>query len=112
MTSGTKKRRISDEAVVETILQLCAAAGTGNQVRPEDIAMTLYAEDWQSLLKRIRLIVRQLAEVGLVEILRKGKPVDPHDFKGVYRVSITAAFFTQPVESLTVEEAVTAETAG
>ena len=93
----TRKLRISDEAVVEAILQLCAAAGVDGQVRPEDIAMTLVSEDWQPMLKRIRLTARQLAEVDLVNILRKGKRADPDDFKGVYRLSINEAFFLQPV---------------
>lgn len=33
--------------------------------------MELYPEDWQSLSKRIRLIARQLAEAGPIDILRK-----------------------------------------
>jgi hypothetical protein len=96
-----KKRKISDEAVVETILQLCAAAGLEDKVRPEEVAMELYPEDWQSLLKRIRLTARQLAEVGVIEILRKGEPTLPDDFKGVYRLRITAAFLenSQPANN-------------
>lgn len=87
-----KKRRISDEAVRETILQLCAAAGLDGAVRPEDAALILYPEDWQSLLKRVRLLAGQLAEAGEIEILRKGEPVDPEEAKGVVRLRITAAF--------------------
>ena len=29
-----------------------------------------------------------LADEGRVVIYRKGKPVDPHDFKGVYRIGL------------------------
>lgn len=93
-----KKKKISDEAVVETILQMCAAEGREGKVRPEDVAMELAAEDWQSLLNRIRLTARQLTEAGHLEILRKGEPVDPNDFKGVYRLRIAEAFFTPPTE--------------
>ncbi len=88
-----KKRKISDEAVVETIIQLCTAAGPDDKVRPEDVAMELYPEDWQSLSKRIRLIARQLAEAGHIDILRKGEIADPGDFKGVYRLRISRAFW-------------------
>ncbi|MCA9928501.1 MAG: DUF3253 domain-containing protein [Anaerolineales bacterium] len=95
---ATRKMRVSDEAVVETILQLCAAADVDDLVRPEDVAMTLVTEDWQWLLKRVRLTARQLAEVGLIDIVRKGERVDPDDFKGVYRLRITKAFFEQPIE--------------
>ncbi len=87
-----KKRKISDEAIIETILQMCAAAGPEGKVKPEDVAVELYPEDWQSLVKRIRLTARQLAEAGHIDILRKGEPADPHDFKGVYRLRIKPTF--------------------
>ncbi len=96
MARTGKKRKISDEAVVETILQLCAA-DEESVVRPEDVAMELYPEDWQSLTKRIRLTARQLAEAGHIIIVRKGQPVDPNDFKGVYRLQINPSFFDQDV---------------
>lgn len=92
MAKNSKKRKISDEAIVETIVQLCAADENG-VVRPEDVAMELYPEDWQSLTKRIRLTSRQLAEAGHIIILRKGEPADPNDFKGVYRLQISPSFF-------------------
>jgi len=91
--SEKRKRKISDEAIVETIIQLCAAVGPEDKVRPEDVAMELYPEDWQSLSKRIRLTARQLAEAGHIDILRKGEPVDPDDFKGVYRLRISQVFW-------------------
>jgi hypothetical protein len=88
-----RKFRISDEAVFETILQMCTAAWPDETVRPEDIAMTLHPEEWQALTKRIRLAVKQLAEAGHIQILRKGKPADPDDFKGVYRLQIDESFW-------------------
>lgn len=98
-----RKFRISDEAVFETILQMCTAAWPDETVRPEDIAMTLHPLEWQALTKRIRLAVKQLAEAGHVQILRKGQPADPDDFKGVYRLQIADSFWgpaaaTSPVE--------------
>lgn len=92
MARTGKKGKISDEAIVETILQMCAADEDGI-VRPEDVAMQLYPEDWQSLTKRIRLTARQLAEAGHIIILRKGESADPNDFKGVYRIQISPSFF-------------------
>ena len=87
--------RLSDEVVFETILQMCTAAWPDETVRPEDIAMTLYEPEWQTLTKRIRLAVKQLAEAGLIQILRKGKPAPPDDFKGVYRVQIAESFWNE-----------------
>jgi hypothetical protein len=96
-----RKFRISDEAVIETIIQLCAAAWPDETVRPEDIAMALHEPEWQALTKRIRLAVKQLAEAGLVQILRKGKPAEPDDFKGIYRVQLADSFWHNPAEEAT-----------
>ena len=93
-----RKVRVSDEAVFETIIQLCAASWPEETVRPEEIAMTLHEVEWQALTKRIRLAVKQLAEVGHVQILRKGKPAPPDDFKGVYRVRLADSFWNAPTE--------------
>ena len=86
-----KPRRVSDEEVRETILARCREAGLQGKVRPEDVAMAILPDHWQTLTSRIRLTGRQLAHTGRVEILRKGQPVDPDDFKGVYRLRITEA---------------------
>lgn len=85
-----KKRKISDEEVRETILQLCREAGADKAVAPAAVAQALLAEEWQSLLKRIRLTAVQLAEAGQIEILRKGEPADPREFKGLYKLRIVA----------------------
>lgn len=100
-----RKFRISDEAVFETIIQLCAAAWPDETVKPEEIAMMLHEVEWQALTKRVRLAVKQLAEAGLIEILRKGKPADPADFKGIYRVRLADSFWTPlPEEQTTAAE--------
>ncbi len=88
-----KRRRISDEAVRDEILGRCEAAGPAGRVDPGDVARALYPEKWQSLLPRIRLMARQLARAGHLAILRKGEPVDPDDFKGVYRLRLGDAPF-------------------
>lgn len=93
-----RKYRLSDEAVIETIIQMCTAAWPDESVKPEDIAMTLHPQEWQVLTKRIRLAVKQLAEAGLVQILRKGKPADPEDFKGIYRVQIADSFWAPAIK--------------
>lgn len=92
------RKRISDDMIVDILIQLCAAAGLDGQIKPEEVAMEIYPEDWQSLLKRVRLTARQLAEANLIEILRKGEVADPNDFKGVYRLRISPHFFEEPTE--------------
>ncbi len=73
------------------ILKLAEAAGAGGSISPNDAARALAAENWQALMARIRRIAVRLAEQGRLTILRKGKPADPSDFRGVYRLRIGAA---------------------
>ncbi|MBK8987918.1 MAG: DUF3253 domain-containing protein [Chloroflexi bacterium] len=84
-----KPRRVSDDEVRETLLQMCRAAGLDDSVRPEDVARAILPDFWQTLLKRIRLMAKQLTVAGKLTILRKGEPADPADFKGLIRLQIT-----------------------
>jgi Protein of unknown function (DUF3253) len=77
------------EDIAAEILRQAVAAGPGKTVAPMDIAQTLHAdEDWQSLLPAVRRAAVTLARAGTIAIYRKGKPVDPNDFKGVYRLGL------------------------
>ena len=84
-----KPRRVSDDEVRNTLLQMCRAAGQDGSVRPEDVARAILPDFWQTLLKRIRLMAKQLAVAGKLTILRKGEPADPNDVKGLVRLQIT-----------------------
>lgn len=54
-----------------------------------ELAQAIAAEsDWHSLLMPIRRAAVALAQSGRLVIYRKGKPVDPLDFRGVYRVGL------------------------
>lgn len=81
-------RKISDEQLYDQILSMCGAAGPTKSVTPAAIAQSLVDFDWQSLLKRIRHTAVKLALAGYVNIMRKGKPADPEDFKGVYKIRL------------------------
>ena len=41
---------------------------------------------WRAHLQGVRAAAVRLADAGRLVIYRKGKPVDPHDFRGVYRL--------------------------
>ncbi|HSH02847.1 MAG TPA: DUF3253 domain-containing protein [Anaerolineae bacterium] len=86
-----KPRKVSDEEVRYTLLTMCAEAGLEGKVRPEDVAMAILTDQWQTLLSRLRLMCKQQAIAGYIEILRKGEVADPEDFKGVIRLRITEA---------------------
>ncbi len=83
-----------DEPLAQTILALCAAVGADKTICPTDAAR-FYArqreEDdlaWRSHLTEVRRRAVGLAREGRLVIYRKGKPVDPDDFRGVYRLGL------------------------
>ncbi len=82
------RHKISDEMLYDRILEICAAAGAEKSVNPTDIAMDLLDIGWQALLPRIRVTAVHQAQAGLIQIMRKGRPADPEDFKGVYKLRL------------------------
>ena len=80
-----------DAATIETVLlRLVAERGMDQTVDPAEAARELggtHPDQWGPLMQPIRRAAVMLAEQGRVVILRKGKPVDPRDFKGVYRIA-------------------------
>jgi hypothetical protein len=83
-----------NDPLAQTILALCAAASPGKTIDPTDAAK-FYArqreEDdlaWRTHLTQVRARAVALARQGRLVIYRKGKPVDPNDFRGVYRLGL------------------------
>ena len=82
----------SPDSLAATVLALCAEAGATRTICPTDAAKAFAqkrGEDalgWRSHLQDVRRVAVRLAHAGRLVIYRKGKPVDPHDFRGVYRL--------------------------
>jgi hypothetical protein len=78
----------------QVILDLCGDMRAGRTICPTDAAHAFAAarnEDslaWRHHLSNVRRAAVKLAEAGRLVIYRKGKPVDPHDFRGVYRLGV------------------------
>jgi hypothetical protein len=71
----------------ESILTILVHA-SGTLSAPE-IAHAIRPEgDWHGLLVPIRRAAVALAQAGRLVIYRKGKPADPNDFRGVYRLGL------------------------
>jgi hypothetical protein len=84
------KRRIDESALENEMRTLVAARGPGKSICPSEVARALTGDDpqrWKQLMPAIRRASVRLARAGELRILRKGKPVDPDDFKGVYRLA-------------------------
>jgi hypothetical protein len=82
------------DALTQAILDLCAAVGPGKSIDPTDAAKHFAhhrEEDnlaWRSHLSKVRACAVGLARQGRLVIYRKGRPVDPDDFRGVYRLGL------------------------
>lgn len=73
----------------EKIAELIAQRGQGKTICPSEVARALAGSDekkWRLLMKPIRARAIVLAEQQEIIISRKGKTVDPNNFKGVYRL--------------------------
>ena len=82
--------RADKNEIEAALLRLVAERGPGKTVDPAEAARALggaHPNQWGPLMQPIRRVAVALAEAGRVIILRKGKPVDPRDFKGVYRLT-------------------------
>lgn len=86
--STTDSPALTPASLQDALLSVLTAAGTGTLSAPE-IAHAIAPEgDWHGLLMPIRRAAVELAMAGRLVIYRKGKPADPTDFRGVYRLGL------------------------
>jgi hypothetical protein len=80
---------MATDEIQQTIVHLLNGAGPGRTVSPTDVARVLKpGPEWHVLMPAVRRAAVGLALAGQLVITRKGKPVDPSDFKGVYRLGL------------------------
>lgn len=72
----------------DAILDVLAKAGAKTLSAPEIAHAISAGDDWHGLLVPIRRAAVTLAQAGRLVIYRKGKPADPNDFRGVYRLGL------------------------
>lgn len=86
--TGSDSIRAEAPSLDDAILNVLQGAG-GKTLSPPEIAVEITAgSDWHALLVPIRRAAVDLARHGRLVIYRKGKPVDPNDFRGVYRLGL------------------------
>ena len=76
-----------DEAIEATLLRLVGERGPGKSICPSEAARAV-APEWHALMGPVRRVAVRLAQAGRIEILRKGRPVDPADVRGVIRLRL------------------------
>lgn len=78
-------------ALEAAMLRLVAERGPGGTISPTDAARAVggdHPDGWGPLMQPARKIAVRLMKEGRLVITRKGKPVDPDDFRGVYRLRL------------------------
>ena len=82
------------EEIEARILALVQERGPGRTIAPDDVARVLSGsrpDQWAPLMQPIRRVAVRLMKEGRIVILRRGRPVDPDDFKGTYRIALPAS---------------------
>jgi hypothetical protein len=79
-------RAMNIEAITAALLHLAAERGPEKSLCPTDVARAVSAENWRPLLGAVRKVAADLARQGKIEILRKGKPINPDEMRGVIRL--------------------------
>ena len=85
------------DPIVQAIFDTLGALGPGKSASPMDVARAYAAarakpgdppDAWRRYLNAVKQQMVHLARGGRIEIVRKGKPVDPNDFKGMVRLRL------------------------
>lgn len=80
-----------DTELEETMLRLVRERGSDKTICPSEAARAVgggHPDGWGPLMQPARRIAVQLMKEGRIVITRKGRPVDPDDFRGVYRLRL------------------------
>ncbi len=89
---------LPDDARIEAeLLRLCAARGPDRSFCPSEVARALLPATpdeaaggstprWQSLMGPVRRVAFALARQGGLDVLRKGRVVEPEAVRGVIRL--------------------------
>lgn len=86
--NASDSKRSETKSLDDAILDVLARPGVKTLSAPE-IANAIATDGaWHDLLVPIRSTAVALARAGRLVIYRKGKPVDPSDFRGVYRLGL------------------------
>jgi hypothetical protein len=73
-------------SIEDLILEKLSGLAPGRTIAPEEVARAVDPEGWRRQLSQVRAAAVGLARQGRLVITRHGKPADPDNFKGVWRM--------------------------
>ena len=78
---------MSEQQLREAILALARERAPAKTICPSDAARTIGGDQWRDLMEDARDIARDLAKAGEVEIMQRGKVLDPDaQWRGPIRI--------------------------
>lgn len=83
-----------DTDLETAMLRLVAERGSDKTVCPSEAARAVggdHPDGWGPLMQPARRVAVRLMKEGRIVITRKGRPVDPDDFRGVYRLRLPSS---------------------
>ncbi len=86
-------KNATPEEMEAAMLALLEERGPGRTIGPSDVAQAIggnQPDGWGPLMQPVRKVAVRLMKEGRIVILRKGRPVDPDDFRGTYRLALPA----------------------
>lgn len=83
-----QRDRLKD-SLKEKIMSLVNERGKGKSICPSEV-LPLELKQNKNEMEQVRMAARLLAHSGLIEILQKGKRVDPSTFRGPVRLRLKA----------------------
>lgn len=84
-------RQPSPDELEAILLDLAGKRERGRTICPSEVARAVAGSDptaWSKLMPPVRRAAVKLMKEGRIVITRKGQPVDPDDFRGVYRLRL------------------------
>ena len=81
----TKQGRV-DEALEEAILNLLATRPRHATICPSEAARHVSPDAWRALMDRCRMAARRLVAQNVIDIVQRGRIVDPSTAKGPIRL--------------------------
>ena len=77
-----------EAAIFEKLAKADPKSVGGKSIEPSDVAKELQPEQWQRMLPKVRATALGLMRQGRLTITKKGKVVDPTNFRGVTRLRL------------------------
>ena len=80
-----------ETTIFEKLSRIDPKGDNGKSIEPAEVAKALQPEQWQRMMPKVRGVALGLMRQGKLTITKKGKPVDPANFRGVIRLRMPTA---------------------